>query len=349
MDRILRKLRNLAGCGGLVVLGWLGAQAGPAVLAQMNPGTPTARTTASAEEDKAVVAYVNGVPITRRELADELIARRGKEQLQLLINRKVIEHAAKERNLVATEQEVEEDLRKVMKISNCETFQDFERRVLRERHTNLLEYKEDVVRPGILMKKLAAERAKPTDEEIQKAFEANYGDKVDVRVIIEKNKNAAFDFHKRLHGKSVDEFIRAAQEQADNRLSAVGGKVRPVNRYSSLDNVEKEAFRLKDGEVGQVLETPEGFVILFREKLIPGLPEKERAKKFAEVRQDLIDDISQKKLARETPRLFKELRDKAVVRDYLNNTYDILEVMQNWKGTPAHTSAPVPLPKENPE
>ena len=86
------------------------AAGGHALLAQA-PSPPPA----AAAMDKNVVAEVNGQLITRAELADELIARKGKKELQLLINRRIIEQACRQAGVTATDAEVEAELRKVVK------------------------------------------------------------------------------------------------------------------------------------------------------------------------------------------------------------------------------------------
>ena len=272
---------------------------------------------------KNVVAYVNGEPITRQELAEALIARKGKEQLELLINRKIIEQAARKAGVTVTDEEVEADLKEFIHAANCHSVADFERRVLKRRGMSLFEYREDVIKPAILMRKLGGIRIKITEEELRKAFDAKYGERVQCRIILERNRRAAYDLYHKVKGDPA-EFIRYAKQQADPNLAAVAGKINPIGRGTSYEIVEDRAFSMKDGEISEVLQVPEGNVILLREKLIPP----DATKKFEEERDALRQELLEKKLKVEVPKLFKELRSKAVVRDYLNGRFDIKQILE---------------------
>ncbi len=62
----------------------------------VNPGDP--------------IAMVNGQIITRQQLADECVARKGKEILELLINRTLIEQALRSRKLEVTAAEIDQEI-----------------------------------------------------------------------------------------------------------------------------------------------------------------------------------------------------------------------------------------------
>jgi parvulin-like peptidyl-prolyl isomerase len=318
MSRFFR--RPVAGLLGLA--GALGVAAG--LMAQPPAGgkaVATADVERPAPATNSVVATVNGLPITRQELADELIQRKGRAQLELLINKRIIQHAAQQAGVTVTEQEVEEDLRKVMRSALCSTAADFEKTVLRQRGTTLIEYKEDVIRPGLLMNKLAGKRVEVTGEDLQRAFASAFGEKVDVCVIVQDNQGDAFRIHSEVNGKP-EVFRRFARQQPDRGLAATGGKIKPIARFSSNDLIEKRAFELRDGEISEVLETAgKQYVILLRERLIPA--DTAKSLEDPKVREALTEEVREAKLKTEMPKLFKELREKANVQNYLANQFDI--------------------------
>ncbi|MCS6976180.1 MAG: SurA N-terminal domain-containing protein [Gemmatales bacterium] len=302
---------------------------------------------AAADPDKTIVAYVNGVPITRQELAEELIARRGKKQLELLINRKIIEQAAQKAGITVSDAEVEAELKEFMAAAGCVTARDFERNVLQKRDTTLFEYKEDVIKPAILMRKLGGQRVAVTDDDLRKAFESKYGERVQCRVILEKNKRQADAiYHEILAAAGSGEadaipaaFLRKARTQADPTLAANAGLIH-ISRHSAWPNMEQRAFQLRDGEMSEVLQTPEGYVILLREKLLPPMP----GKKFEDEKENLRKEYAETKLRTEVPKLFKELREQAVVQDFLNNKYDIITIMEQLGSLPPAGTQPRKLP-----
>lgn len=324
-----KRTYRLAGGCLFVALGWLLAQANPFAAAQPSSGK---NLPPGADIEKNIVAYVNNVPITRQELAEELIARKGKKQLELLINRKIIEQAAQKAGVTVSETEIEADLRDFVKTSGCNNVADFEKRVLKEKQTNLYEYREDVIRPAILMRKLAGQRVELTDDELKRGFEAKYGTKVQCRVILVPDKKSADQLYTEiLASLSSGEpnalygaFMRRAKTQANPTLAAGGGLIE-ISHHGLYSEMEKRAFQMQDNEMSEVMHTPEGFVILFREKLLPA----KAGKKFEDEKESLRKEFAENKLRVEVPRLFKELRDKAAIRDYLNAKGNLMDIMIN--------------------
>src|SRR5215831_3538563 len=101
-------LRAIFGRRWVQCLGLLGAASAGYVfgisadrLAAQAPPTP------QLPQDKRIVAYIYGnIPVTREELGDYLIARGGYEKVELLVNKKIIEVAAAQRNITVTDLEV---------------------------------------------------------------------------------------------------------------------------------------------------------------------------------------------------------------------------------------------------
>jgi parvulin-like peptidyl-prolyl isomerase len=289
-----------------------------------NATTPSPPRTTPSALNTEIVALVNNVPITREELARELIARKGRQFLELLINRRIIEQAAAKAGVTATDQEVEEELAEVIRSLKLKNAAEFESTVLKQRNTTLYEYKEDVLRPAILMRKMAEKRVQVTEEDLHKAFEANYGEKVQCRIILVPKSDGlgvALKIYDKLKGKGLEDFIREASQQP-SQLAATGGRIRPINRHSAVPELERAAFSLRDGEMSEIIEVQEGYVILFREKLIPA----DSSIRFEDVREQLRREVHKRKVEAEIPLLFNELRASAVINDFLNNRFDIKDV-----------------------
>jgi hypothetical protein len=107
---------------------------------------------------------------------------------------------------------------------------------------------------------------------------------------------------------SEEEFDRASRQQANPKLAATAGKIAPFGRHTTGDEeMEKAAFGLKAGEISQVIETPQGLVVI---KCLQHLPPD--GKKFEEVRDELTKDVINRKISQqEIPKLFNELRAQA--------------------------------------
>src|SRR5262249_14111486 len=111
MDRIPARawFRPVLGLGTLGTMafgiGWLFGQQTPPAMAQPPPPAQTAPVAPPTNPDYSnrVVAYIYGTTaITREELGEYLIARYGSEKLELLINKRIIEHACQERGIEVT-------------------------------------------------------------------------------------------------------------------------------------------------------------------------------------------------------------------------------------------------------
>jgi hypothetical protein len=304
---------TVLGLAGAAAVGfWLG-RGGPQSAAYAGPPAPPAETPAAAPSDygQRVVAYVHGtVPITREDLGEYLIARFGYDRVELLVNKRIIELACQKRGVDVTEAEVNAAIE-----ADCGRLgvqrADFVQKVLRQKGKTLYEWKEDVVKPGLMLNKLCVKdgRVRVTDEDLRKAFEAAYGAKVECRIIIwpKGEDKFAMQMFDNLR-KSEEEFERAARTQANPHLAAVGGRIRPIARFSGTHaELEKEAYSLKPGEVSRLVVTPEGTVCLKCDKLIPA----DETVKFDDVKEALRKDVFDKKMEAEIPVMFKAMRDEA--------------------------------------
>ena len=302
--RVGRRATALGLLGAAALGFWLGRSAPqPAAFAQAPPAAPT-------DYSQRVVAYIHGsIPITREDLGEYLIARQGADKVELLVNKKIIDHACQQRGVDVTEAEVDAAIARdlePMKINKAE----FVNKVLKQRGMTLYEYKEDVVKPGLQMTKLCQKQVgEPTAEEVQKAYDAKYGAKVECRIIIwpKGEERIALREYDDIR-KGEEGFDHKARNQANPALAATGGRIKPIAHFSGVHpEVEKEAFVLKPGEVSRLIATPEGTVVLKCDKLIPA----DGAVKLEEVRDALRKEVFEHKVQLEIGNCFKTLREEA--------------------------------------
>jgi parvulin-like peptidyl-prolyl isomerase len=287
---------------------------GTAQPAQTPPSQPAVAAsnlpTSTSDYSERVVAYIYGkIPITREELGEYLIARLGTERLENMVNRRIIEEACRAKNIDVTAAEIEADFAETLKgIGPGTTAKRFEDTVLKPNHHTLYEWKEDAVRPRLLLTKLSRARVQVTEEDLQKAFEAHYGEKVDCRIIMwpPAEKNQVLRIYPTIRD-SEQEFETKAKQQANAVLAAKGGQVEPIGHHLANPEVEKVAFALKPGEVSRVLETPEGLMVI---KCVKRLPP-DTSKSLEKERDRLTKEVFDKKLQVEIGAVFQELRKQA--------------------------------------
>ncbi|VTS05003.1 peptidylprolyl isomerase [Tuwongella immobilis] len=302
------------------------------VIADPTPPPATLPAVAPTEYSQRVVAYVYGtIPVTREELGEYLIARYGAEKLQLLVNTKIIEHACKQRNVTITPEEVDAALNDDLVGLNLKQA-DFVQLLKKEYGKTLYEWKQDVIRPRVLMSKLCRDQIKVTDEELKKMYEYRYGKKVKVRIIMwpgQDSKIALQQFEK--IRSSDDEFDRAARSQANATLAASGGEVAPIARFSGgqSDLVETEAFKLQPGELSRLLTTPQGIMLM---KCV-GVIEPEAGKDFEKEKPILTKDVIDRRLSEEIPKLFESLRTEAKPQLFLKSENDPRSIINSVEDT----------------
>jgi RNA polymerase sigma factor (sigma-70 family) len=258
-----------------------------------------------------VAVIFDDIPITREELGEFLIARYGAQKIDALVNRRILEHVCAQKGVEVTEQEIQAALNEelaLMKISRT----DFENQVLPRYNRSLFEWREDVIRPKLLLGKLCRGKIAVTEDDLRQMFEHLYGKKVACKLIMwrKEEENAARKMYDAI-ARSDEAFDQAARSQFDHTLAANCGRVPPVARYSQPTHdsaLEEEAFRLRRGEVSSLRTMQDGklFVVKCVGHVLPA-----EGKAFDAERPRLMKEVIDRKLAAEMPKLFKAYRDAA--------------------------------------
>ena len=294
-------------------------QARPAaVSAQTPPGSVVpAAAVAPSDYSQRVVAYIHGnVPVTREELGEYLIARYGNAKLEYLVNRKIIDRACKEKGVTVTNEEVEAAIDTELAQLNVDRA-TFAKGILKKYTQTLYEWKEDVIRPRLMMTKLCGFDIKVDDAEIKKLYDSKYGEKVQCRLIVwtrteggPNPQKLAFQMYDTIR-KSEAEFDRAARNQTIPGLAQVGGKIDPIGHGVSeegKDQIEKIAFSLNKDEMSAIFEIPgQGIAVMKCDGRIPP----DTTKSFEKEKEILRKEIHTIKVSKAIPQQFAELKKQA--------------------------------------
>jgi hypothetical protein len=289
-------------------------------VAAQTPPITQASGPGQSDYSKRVVAYIyENIPVTREELGEFLIARHGTGAVQLLVNRKIIDHACAKYKITITPQEVEAALEE-----DCQQLSidraTFVKQYLKQLNKSLYEWKEDVIKPRLLLTKLCKHEIKIEEEELRKVFEAQHGEKVNCRIIIWPVGEEKFALQKYdAIRKSEAEFHSAACSQAIPYLAASGGRMSPIGHGSAEDDlIEKVAFRLKPGEVSELLtlgqgKAAQGTAVLRCEGRIPPQykDDADRERLYKAEHDKLYRAVFDKKLEKAIPPLFAKLSEEA--------------------------------------
>jgi parvulin-like peptidyl-prolyl isomerase len=271
---------------------------------------------ASPESTPNVAMIYDNIPITREDLGEWLIGRYGAAEIERMIVQMTVNRAAEQQKAELPEAEIEAELAKSLKALHL-TRGQFVKTVLKPQGLSYSAWRQDEI-TQLKLVRMCKDHVKVTEEDVQHAFEAAYGEKVQARIIIwpTKEERIAINMYPKIRDNE-EEFDRAARSQATANLAARGGEVDPIGRYSSgNEDMEKAAFRLKPGEVSHLIRTPNGFVAI---KCVKRIPPDDKVK-LADVRARLEEECSNRKLKQvEIPKLCRRLQEESHPRIFIGN------------------------------
>lgn len=278
-----------------------------------------------------VVAKVNNQIITRQQLADEAVARKGEEILDTLIARVMIDQALKSQGLAVTADEVNAEIEATAQRMAGLSREAWLRTLAKERNISPIQYARDIIYPSLALKKLAKSRVQVTEEELDQAFESMYGEKLRVRVIMVDKLRAAQDAWEKLRANPGGFEKLAMEISMDQSRSAGGLYTEPVARFSSPRNISDAAFlqlvdgdpkdkdpnhKPKDGDItGPIQLTESAWVIMKREGLIP---RKEMDKKDAAIRENLRQIVFDAKIKEKMAEVYNDLEKQSEIENKLS-------------------------------
>src|SRR5207244_3928648 len=113
--------------------------------------------------------------------------------------------------------------------------------------------------------KFCRDRITVTADDLKKAFEARYGEKVECRMIVMPKDQGRhnLEIYEKVRNNDA-EFDSAARSQFIAALGQSGGKVPPIHHHFADPRIEKEAFSLKPGEVSSVIEMPDNTSVILK-------------------------------------------------------------------------------------
>lgn len=259
------------------------------------------------------VARVGKEHISYEELADECINRHGKEILDNLINRKIIQQACDNLGIEVSVAEVNKAIDKQAKDLGL-TSDQLLSMTEAERNISPMQFRRDIVWPMLALRKLAGEDVKVTDEDLKKAFVRNYGERVIAKAIVLDNPRRAREVWEKAK-ESPEDFERLATEHSvDPSSKHLGGVVPPIQRYAGQDAVETAAFKLKKGEISPVIQVGLKHYIIIK---CEGRTDP-TVKDLSEVRDILINELKEEKIHMAVAKVFEKLKSEARVDNYVS-------------------------------
>lgn len=288
----------------------------PATQAASDPPAGSARVQSQGNKPE-LLARVGNESITYDAVAEEAVKRFGKEVLDDLIHRLIIQQACEKNGVTVSEQEITDEINRIAKRFNLDAAQ-WQQMLQAERNITPIQYRQSVIFPMLALKKLAGEDVEISEEEMKQAFVRTYGPRVKARMIMFDNQRRAQEGWDLLDKNPEDFEKLAGKLSVDPSSRALGGQIPPIARYGGKDmeTLEKVAFKLKMNEVSGVVEiAPSRFVILKCEgRTEPVVTDIE------EVRSTLYDELKESKVQMAVAKKFEQIKKTTSVDNYLTQT-----------------------------
>lgn len=210
----------------------------------------------SSEDIKDIVARVNDQVITKDDLYEALVKKNGKEVLDSLITKKIVELEAEKQKINVSEEEIQNEVDKMIEqYGGKEVF----RQTLESYGYSEDDIKSDI-KINLSIKKLLESEITITEEEMKNYFEKN-NEQVKVRHILVDSKEKAEEVKEKL--ASGNDFAELAKEYSiDKGTKNQGGELEFFARGIMVKEFEDVAFSTEVGKISDPIKTIYGYHII---------------------------------------------------------------------------------------
>ncbi len=289
-----------------------------------------ARAVAAGAATAKVVAAVNGEDISRTDLAQDCLRHYGGEVLDALLNKTLIVVECQRQGITVTQEEVNREIERFATFYKVPVA-EWLKKLKEERGLSAGIYASDFVWPTLALRKLARERLKVTEEELQAEYQAKFGPAVKARMIACQSRGKAEEAH-RLAVAHPEEFGNLATKYSDDPTSAsLKGAIQPIARNTGNKDIETIVFGMKDGEISPVIQVADRFVVFQREELLT--PTKTYT--FQQVRAGLEEAIRDRKQRAVAAEIFQQLMAQAKNQGTVINVLANPQLGQQYPGVAA--------------
>ena len=258
---------------------------------------------------------INGQDILLRELAQESLERYGRDVLENVINRTIIQQACAGKGVTVTDAEVNQEITKTSKRFGLPV-DDWYRLLQAERGLTPLQYQRDVIWPLLALRKLAGREVRITREMMKESYVDNYGPRVKARMIVLDNRRRADEVWDKVykHPEDFDDYARDYSTDSNSR--ALGGTIPPIRRYSGAhEAIRNTAFSMENGEISGLIQVDvRRFVILKCEGRTEKVPHDPK-----DVQSELHEELMEREVQKLVAETFDKLKKAARIDNYVTN------------------------------
>jgi parvulin-like peptidyl-prolyl isomerase len=277
------------------------------------------------EQNPGVAAMIGNTQVTIHDLAEECIARHGSEVLEGEINRLLLSQQLKQANLSVQKPDTDSEILRaadaygMLKEDGSPDIEKWLTYITQEGGMSVETYVNDVIWPTVALKKLVEKQVQVSEEDLQKGFEANFGERVEVLAVVLSNQKQAQEVWNLANQNSTEEYFGnlANAYSIEPASKANFGRVPPIQKFGGRPAMEEEAFRLKPGELSGIVNIGENWIVL---KCVGRTSPRVRPEDFNQVRDELHKDIHEKKMRVAMAEHFDRVRAASQIDNYLVGT-----------------------------
>lgn len=313
----------------------------PEPAASQTAEKPTAKRPASTQTAATgeMLARVNNQTIPYDQVARECVERHGKDVLENMINRLLIQQECDRQGVTISKADVEQEIATITKKFNLPIDQWYAM-LAQERGVTPQQYQNDVIWPMLALRKLAGLQAetKVSEADMLQAFERDYGPRVKARCIVLAGNVRQSDSILKKCKAEPDKFEDfAAEFSTDPNTRTLGGAMPPIRKYGGATQIEEVAFKMKPGEISPVIEFQGQHWILKCEGHTDQVVTDPK-----EVWDELYAQVTEEKTQLAVANTFTEIKDRAEIHNYLDRTSSTPSGKASTaKTAPAAAKAPV--------
>jgi len=262
------------------------------------------------------VARVNDESLTWDALARECVARHGKDVLNSMIDRMIVQQACEERGVVISRGEVEAEIHTIAERFNMDTGNWFAM-LEAERKITPFQYRRDIIWPMLALKTLAGAEITVTKQEMHEGFIRNYGEKVKARMMMFDNMRRAQDVWEQVMKNPGEFAVLAKKHSVEPNSRALEGKIPPIRQYGGNESLEEAAFKLREGEISGIVQVGTKFVVLLCEgRTVPVVTQKDGF--TDEMQKTLREQLLEEKIQAAVANTFSRIKDEATIHNFMN-------------------------------
>ncbi|WP_197203515.1 peptidylprolyl isomerase [Crateriforma conspicua] len=274
---------------------------------------------AAEKQHPGVAALVNNQPLTIAQVAEEAVRRHGEEVLQGEINRRLLTQALRSNGVTVAAADLTAETERAAiafgftKPDGSADIQSWLQSVVSDGDTTEDIYVRDAVWPSVALRKLVESEVQLTDEELKRGFDSAYGPKVEVLAIVLGDQRTAQKVWQMARDNPTPQFFGELAQQYSIEPSSASnaGLVPPIRKHGGQPAIEKEAFSLKPGQLSGIVATGDKYIIMRCQGFT-----KPVVSDFDAVREELVRDLSEKKLAQAMASKFDELKENASIENF---------------------------------